>query len=108
MLTVSTPSASVLGCCPLSCLRSGESFAYLLVSTGFGRWPGPPTFRNQCSLTLALCQLSIEQVAVDSPTFHFHTMGMSKPAESALSEQVDQALESSWTEDTRPFDGQNT
>ena len=107
LLTVSTPSASVLSCFPLSCLRSGGSFSYLLSPlVSVDGWLGPPTFRHQYSPTLPFCQLSVEQVVVDYPSSIRWTCP--SQAGSAMSEEGDQALESSSTEDPRQFDGQNT
>ena len=53
MLTASTPSAYVLSCFPLSCLRSGESFAYLLSPLVSVDGPVLPPFDTDSCLLLA-------------------------------------------------------
>ena len=90
-----------------TCAWSVNIYASLAVSTCFGRWSGPPTHRHQVSFadisetkvwrsmcSLAFNQLSVEQVLGDYPIFH--TMGMSKTADTAMIlDDRNQALESS-------------
>ena len=81
------------------------------MSTDFGCLadiPEAEVWTSTCPL--AFSQLSVEQVLGDYPIFR--TREMSKPAESALLEEGDQALESISIEDlsvrneVTPFDGQ--